>query len=141
MWSGLDARVRDNLSEAARAARRHALLEEISTLCAAPLYERFVKARKAGAPPAEAQPRPHAGTARYDLFVADMQAGGFRRLFEDKPVLLRLIATFDAAVDRYVARICPPPRCRSAGHPAAIFCDTGAAGRVAGHRRRSFRSA
>ena len=34
-----------------------------------------------------------ASTSRYDQFVAEMKGGGFRRLFEDKPVLLRLIAT------------------------------------------------
>jgi type 2 lantibiotic biosynthesis protein LanM len=93
VWSGLEARVRDTLSGAARAARRHALLEDISGLCAAPLYERFVQARKAGADPAGAAQPPANGTAHYDRFVADMQAGGFRRLFEDKPVLLRLVAT------------------------------------------------
>ena len=50
-----------------------------------------------------------AGTSRYDQFVAEMKAGGFRRLFEDKPVLLRLIAIDHAAVDRDVARIRPAP--------------------------------
>ena len=53
------------------------------------LYEAFVKARKAAAiAPDPEKP----GTALYDRFVADMQAGGWRALFEEKPVLLRLIA-------------------------------------------------
>src|SRR5580700_6397622 len=65
LWSGLDARVGDNLNEAARASLRLALLRELSSL----------------------------GTARYERFIAEMQAGGWRRLFEDKPVLLRLFAT------------------------------------------------
>src|SRR4029077_17107421 len=29
----------------------------------------------------------------YDRFIADMKVAGFRRLFEEKPVLLRLIAS------------------------------------------------
>ena len=41
-------------------------------------------------PASAAQP---AGTALYERFVADMKSGGFRALFNDKPVLLRLIAT------------------------------------------------
>jgi type 2 lantibiotic biosynthesis protein LanM len=30
-------------------------------------------------------------TSRYDRFIAEMKAGGFRQLFEEKPILLRLI--------------------------------------------------
>ena len=60
-----------------------------------------------------------------------MKGGGFRRLFEDKPVLLRLHRHRHAAVDRYVARIRPAARCRSARRSAAIFSVAGAAGRVA----------
>jgi len=74
LWSGLDGRIFDNLTATARGDLRRALLEELSELCAAAIYERFAKARN------------------YNRFVADMKAGGFRRLFEDKPVLLRLIA-------------------------------------------------
>ena len=44
------------------------------------MYRRFADARSAG-------------MARYDQFIADMKSGGFRALFEDKPVLLRLLAT------------------------------------------------
>jgi len=80
LWPGLDARVFDTLSEAARADLCRSLLKELSELATPALYERFVKARKAGA------------AARYDQFVAAMQAGGFRLLFDEKPVLLRLMA-------------------------------------------------
>jgi type 2 lantibiotic biosynthesis protein LanM len=66
------------------------LLQELSGLCAPALYERFSQARNAAG--AASEPR-QGGTAIYRHFVADMQAGGFARLFEDKPVLLRLIAT------------------------------------------------
>jgi type 2 lantibiotic biosynthesis protein LanM len=92
LWSGLDARVGDNLNEAARASLRLALLRELSSLCTAALYERFAKARSSSQHDA-AGPARHNGSSIYDRFIAEMQAGGWRRLFEDKPVLLRLLAT------------------------------------------------
>ena len=76
------------MSESARACLRLALLKALSSLSTPAIYERFVKARNAG----ETPPR-GGGTSRYDQFVADMKAGGFRQLFEEKPVLLRLLAT------------------------------------------------
>ena len=87
IWSGLDRRTADNLTESARACLRHSLLRELCDLCAPAIYEQFVIARSAG----EASNQAH-GTSRYDQFIADMKATGFRRLFEEKPVLLRLIA-------------------------------------------------
>jgi len=86
LWSGLDARVFNRLSEGARDDLRHLLLTQLSELCAAAIYERFAKAR------AEAAFGQRGGTSRYDQFIAAMKTGGFRLLFEDKPVLLRLIA-------------------------------------------------
>jgi type 2 lantibiotic biosynthesis protein LanM len=94
LWSGLDARAGDNLNDAARASLRLALLRELSNLGMAALYERFARARNASPPQHDAaSPAQHDDTSRYDRFVADMKAGGWRRLFEDKPVLLRLLAT------------------------------------------------
>jgi type 2 lantibiotic biosynthesis protein LanM len=94
LWSGLDARATGNLNETARACLRRSLLRELSGLCTAAIYERFAKARKAAqASPDAAKPQQRPGTSLYDQFVADMKAGGCRRLFEDKPVLLRLVAT------------------------------------------------
>lgn len=91
LWSEIDARAAGNLNKAARACLRHALLNEICGLAAPALYERFVKLRKAaGAAPEAAGARQ--GSDLYDRFVAEMKAGGLRALFEDKPVLLRLIA-------------------------------------------------
>jgi type 2 lantibiotic biosynthesis protein LanM len=94
LWSGLDAGAIGNLSETARACLRRALLKELSGLCTAAIYERFAKARKAApASPDATKPQQRPGTSLYDQFVAEMKAGGWRRLFEDKPVLLRLMAT------------------------------------------------
>jgi type 2 lantibiotic biosynthesis protein LanM len=94
LWSGLDARVGDNLNDGARASLRLALLRELSNLSTAALYERFAKARNASPAQHDATaPAQHNGSSIYHRFVAEMQAGGWRRLFEDKPVLLRLFAT------------------------------------------------
>src|SRR5262249_51621437 len=93
LWAFVDARAAHHLSASARAGLRHLLLAELCELCAPALYERFAKARAGGAPAEAAEPERHGATARYDEFVATMKAGGFRRLFEDKPVLLRLPAS------------------------------------------------
>jgi lantibiotic modifying enzyme len=49
------------------------------------------------------------GTQRYDRFIADMKTSGFRRLFQEKPVLLRLMATITrqwiAASREFVLRL------------------------------------
>ncbi len=87
LWSNTDPRVSGNLTDSARACLRLALLKELTALSAPALYERFDQKRKAEAT------APETGTTRYDQFAADMKAGGFRHLFDDKPVLLRLIAT------------------------------------------------
>ena len=94
LCSNIDARALSNLTESARASLRRSLLDELSALMAPALYERFDQARKAAAvPSAAARPPQPVSTSRYDQFVAEMKGGGFRRVFEDKPVLLRLIAT------------------------------------------------
>jgi type 2 lantibiotic biosynthesis protein LanM len=94
LWKGIDAAAFDNLTESARACLRHSLLGELSSLCAPAIYDLFAKARKAAAmPPEAAKPQQGTGRSNYDRFVADMKAGGFRHLFDEKPVLLRLMAT------------------------------------------------
>lgn len=80
LWSGLPAGTAAILTEAARASLRDGFLSHLSELAAPAIYERFAGARLA------------AGTG-YGAFIADMKAGGVLRLFEDKPVLLRLLAT------------------------------------------------
>jgi class II lanthipeptide synthase len=92
-WSGIGAGVSDIFAESAAACLRHSLLAAITEFCAPALYERFAKMRDGGVTQADgAPPARNAGTSRYEQFVADMRCGGFRRMFEDKPVLLRLIA-------------------------------------------------
>jgi type 2 lantibiotic biosynthesis protein LanM len=92
--SGIAPRICGNLNDTAHGCLRAALLKELSELATPALYELFAAARKTDAiPPGSGEKPQDSGTARYDLFVTDMKTGGWRRLFEDKPVLLRLIAT------------------------------------------------
>ena len=94
LWSGLGAQVAANLTDAARAGLRRTLLDQLSELCAPVLYERYVGSTKAEGNHAQSPgAQPNAGASRYERFIADMREAGFLRLFEDKPVLLRLIAT------------------------------------------------
>lgn len=92
VWSGIDASAAANFSKAARASLRHALLTALSSLCAPALYERFAKARKDAAAPEPTGQHQTNGAALYERFIVELKAGGLRQLFEDKPVLLRLIA-------------------------------------------------
>lgn len=70
-----------DLTESARASLRRSLLRQLSELCTPAIYALFDTARNAESP------------SSYPQFVAEMKAEGFRRLFDAKPVLLRLIAT------------------------------------------------
>lgn len=94
LWSNIGARASSHFHESARACLRRSLLETLSDLTAPAIYERFAKARKANATPSDTVSEPRdPSTSRYDQFVAGMKTGGFRSLFEDKPVLLRLMTT------------------------------------------------
>jgi type 2 lantibiotic biosynthesis protein LanM len=86
VWTGVDTSIRNCFDERARASLRHMLLAALSELCAPALYERFAKSRD----PDKSVQAP--GTARYREFIADLRSGASRQLFEQKPVLLRLIA-------------------------------------------------
>ncbi len=93
LWSDLGAQTLNNLTESARACLCHSLLKDLSDLAAPAVYERFAEARKNRGPARESVEREQdVRTAHYDQFGAEMRATGFRRLFEDKPVLLRLLA-------------------------------------------------
>jgi type 2 lantibiotic biosynthesis protein LanM len=97
VWSGVDTGTCNCFDERARASLRHMLLAVLCELCAPALYERFAKSREL-----DKSPDPKSrdldkfvqapGTARYREFIADLRSGGLRQLFEQKPVLLRLIA-------------------------------------------------
>jgi type 2 lantibiotic biosynthesis protein LanM len=76
LWDGLT-----DLGSAAMASLRRALLVELSNLVAPALYERFDAVRG------------DAPDGAFDRFVDESRAGGLRKLFEDKPVLLRLVAS------------------------------------------------
>lgn len=80
MWAGVAERAAGMLADTARASLRQALLQQLSELCAPALYTEFDNARASRA------------ASSYQHFVTEMGAAGFRRLFEAKPVLLRLIA-------------------------------------------------
>jgi class II lanthipeptide synthase len=92
LWTCLEASAADNLTEAARGCLRRSLLEGLSSLCAPALYERFAAARQGARTADAARPRQDGANPLYERFVAAMKTGGFRQLFEQKPVLLRLMA-------------------------------------------------
>ena len=96
LWADSDPRIHDRLNPSAHACLRQSLLKALTNDCAPAVYERFAEARKAGTPPADptdhVELRQGAGVSLYHRFVTEMSAGGLRRLFEDKPVLLRLAA-------------------------------------------------
>lgn len=81
LWARVDRRTILAFTESARGDLRNSLLKQLSELCAPVIYELFDVERNTTKP------------FGYQQFVADMKAGGFRRLFEAKPVLLRVIAT------------------------------------------------
>jgi type 2 lantibiotic biosynthesis protein LanM len=88
--SGLGDKTAASLKASAYNCLRHALLTALSELAAPPLYERFAAMRDAAG---TAGHRPASPTSLYEKFVAETKAGGFRQLFDEKPVLLRLIST------------------------------------------------
>ncbi len=94
LWAGIDSWIADNFEESARDCLRYLLLEQASGLCAPALYERFIQALKSAdkAPPS-AEADGDRDDSRYDRFLAEMRKAGLRRLFDEKPVLLRLLAS------------------------------------------------
>ena len=70
----------------------HELLTDAAKLCAMALYENFAVCRKEWQK--EAGPAGDAiATRHYDRFLSEMRRAGLRRLFDTKPVLLRLLAS------------------------------------------------
>jgi type 2 lantibiotic biosynthesis protein LanM len=92
--AGIHGQAFDNLNEAARACLRHLLLKQLCSLSAPAIYDYYLKATKADAKPAHSGKTQRDGnTLQYNQFIAEMKAAGLRRLFQEKPVLLRLIAS------------------------------------------------
>jgi type 2 lantibiotic biosynthesis protein LanM len=94
LWVDVDGRIFDYLKDSARACLRQLLLEQLCSLSAPALYDRFVEKTKSGVQPTNSvEPPRDDKTSQYDRFIAGMRVVGLRRLFEEKPVLLRLLAT------------------------------------------------
>jgi len=91
LWSGINAPASTYLSESAFSYLRRSLLQALSELSTPAIYERFAKARKI-MPPTPIEQTENPSTSRYLQFIHEMRASGFRALFQDKPVLLRLLA-------------------------------------------------
>ena len=76
LWASVEDSVASRFALSARDDLRALLIGSLCGLCASVLYEGFVQS-----------------SVGYDAFVEDMTAGGLIRLFDEKPVLLRLVAT------------------------------------------------
>jgi class II lanthipeptide synthase len=72
-------------------AMAHQLLTSVTKLCAMAIYENFAVCRDAWAK--EKADGPSSPARHYDRFIGEMRRAGIRRLFETKPVLLRLVAS------------------------------------------------
>ena len=92
LWTSVDASASDNFGPAARASLRELLVDRLCRLCAPVLYDLFAQAREAAVKPVDAVPNQRVTRDHYEPFVLEMKIGGLRRLFDQKPVLLRLIA-------------------------------------------------
>ena len=74
--SVVDSKALEILTDGAQTDLSATLLSQLSDLASPALFERFIGRRRL-----------------WHDFVADMKGGEFRRLFDDKPVLLRLLAS------------------------------------------------
>ncbi len=86
----LTQRVLSRVQPAALRSMAQDLLKTVTGLCAMALYEHFARCRQewSQGAPLKPQQRQH-----YDRFIREMRAGGLLRLFDHKPVLLRLLAS------------------------------------------------
>ena len=76
LWASVPATMCVSWTSPACHGLTQLLLGELCKLCAAPLFERFKRSGLA-----------------YGGFIREMQSGGFDQLVDEKPILLRLIAT------------------------------------------------
>jgi type 2 lantibiotic biosynthesis protein LanM len=97
LWSGLPPDAARNLTQTGVATLGYSLIQRLSDLSAPAFYNCFASSMAAGAEcrrsTDSADRRTDGGSTRYNQFVAEMRDTGLRRLFETKPVLLRLIAS------------------------------------------------
>ncbi len=92
LWKSIDASSAANFAASASACLQRQLLKELCDLCAPVFYERFAKLRQVPSL-SEKSVTPQADVdSCYRQFICEMRSGGLRRLFDEKPVLLRLIA-------------------------------------------------
>ncbi|HJT90516.1 MAG TPA: type 2 lanthipeptide synthetase LanM family protein [Mycobacterium sp.] len=75
LWASVEPSVVTRFASTARDDLRGLLTASLCGLCASVLYDRFTQS-----------------SAPYEAFVTEMTAGGMIRLFDEKPVLLRLVA-------------------------------------------------
>ena len=84
LWSEVDPAAAQTLNDDARDCLRRSLVSELSNLVAPTIYRRFTEDRA----------MTHASPGLdYDEFVRNMKTDGFRKMFDEKPVLLRLMAS------------------------------------------------
>lgn len=88
LWASVAPSPAAQLTPSARNGLRRLLIEDLCGLCAPVLFDRFAAMRAA----AQVRPDPGGSTVCYDAFIDEMGRGGAYQLFEEKPVLLRLIA-------------------------------------------------
>jgi type 2 lantibiotic biosynthesis protein LanM len=93
LWSCVDVKLSGRFSKSARRDLRFALFKSLSNLCAPALYERFAFMRRKTGPSFSSISEKCSENSLYRSFIAEMSGGGLREMFEDKPILLRLIAT------------------------------------------------
>ena len=86
LWAGLPEPA--TFARSARASLRQMLVQSLSDLSAAALYEVFAKMRDRDANTGHVTDK-----FSFERFCLEMRSGEFHRLFEERPVLLRLIAT------------------------------------------------
>lgn len=87
LWRELGTHVAEKFTATGRASLGQGLLDQLCELAAPALYEKFVLFRGCNA-----EISSDGSTEKLDAFISEMQNGGFRTLFYEKPVLLRLIA-------------------------------------------------
>jgi type 2 lantibiotic biosynthesis protein LanM len=82
LFSGVEPQAAQTLTPEARDCLRRCLAGELSGLIAPAVYQRFTQARDSTADHLD-----------YEQFVQHMRADGFRQMFDETPVLLRVMAS------------------------------------------------